>query len=391
MSVILVPSRHPLSPFWEREVRQRVPAGLPQIAEGTDIRAMSDRLLREFWLPSRPTTPRLRGQWEEMFTPSPDGPTAFVNRAELELVPASHGGALAQAAGRWGTSRNWSGAVIAARDAKRFCRVVGTWTVPKATQPDDHVAAKLPPGKAYQVSVWVGLDGFRLASRSLPQLGTVSAWNPATGQPEYYLWVQWWVRNKMYRECKVRNFKVEEGDEIHATAEVAAARDDVLFSIVSKRPGRANRMLRLRWLAGSYDAAAGVTVELPNDEHRQRGKAPSEGWHAVWCVERPAVMPDGATPDSQVDPRDIESFRLPGFEGAVLRDALAEMRDLADDPASAEERDLTGARLLRMIETVSGDRTHGLRLLTSPQWPPSPGRRQQVDWLRDGRLITPVA
>lgn len=390
---------HPVFRFVGPELEARLIKDLPELPAGIDIRVFDLVQLRDARLPSQPgaLTPELARHWDEMFAWDPVAPTEYL-RPELEFRPAalrtmpgdataSNSGAAAHLGGRWGTSSNWSGAVVSARDGKVFRRVAGTWIVPAAAVADGHVAGEKLPGKVYQCSVWIGLDGFRFASRSLPQVGTVSQWDPATGKAEYYLWVQWWVRGKMYGEVVVKNFVVEPGDEIRASIEVEPAKNDVRFSVTSSRAGRANRNVRLQWLEGQYTGDAGVVIDLPSLPDRQRGAAPVEGWHAVWCVERPAVMPPGATPDTKIDPRDIEIFRLPKLDGAIFRDALAEMRTPDDNPATAEERDMTGARFLRMVDTIRGSAPPRGVFLAAPQFPPEPGKRVQVDRLPPSGVI----
>ena len=97
----------------------------------------------------------------------------------------------------WGTSQNWSGAVLKARDGMRFHRLVGRWTVPTPSKPIGVFAKATPPNGAWQASVWPGFDGCYQWSQSLPQLGTVSrATRKKDGsiKQETYVFGQWWVR-----------------------------------------------------------------------------------------------------------------------------------------------------------------------------------------------------
>jgi hypothetical protein len=271
---------------------------------------------------------------------------------------------------RWGTSRNWSGAVIAARDGKVFRRVSASWTVPVAQQPADHIAARYLPGGSYRCSVWIGLDGYRFFSRSLPQVGTVSQVN-AAGQAEYYLWVQWWVRGKWFGEVEIANFDVQAGDEIHAVVQVLKP-DDVLFTVRRSRPGVPDALTEIAWQAGVYEGEDGVERPLPTLwDTRERGFAPVEGRHAVFCVERPAVMPPNAEElherGIEPDPRALEHFLLPRLGDTVFRGAKAEMRAPSGRRDTAELRDLTAARRIRMIERLPGPGAGRIATMTSPQ------------------------
>ena len=70
--------------------------------------------------------------------------------------------------GHMETSRNWSGAVIASPyRSKPFDFLIGTWKIPKFRKPAQGMR------DIYACSTWIGCDGHRRNSRSLPQLGTV--------------------------------------------------------------------------------------------------------------------------------------------------------------------------------------------------------------------------
>jgi DNA-binding winged helix-turn-helix (wHTH) protein len=70
--------------------------------------------------------------------------------------------------------------------------------------------------------------------------------------------------------------------------------------------------------------------------------APAEGRTAAWCVERPLTLP--------TDPEPMQLFILPNLDSqpSIFQELLAEMRD-PNNPANTVQRDLVGARLLRMV------------------------------------------
>jgi hypothetical protein len=267
--------------------------------------------------------------------------------------------------GRWGTSGNWSGAVIAARDGGRFTNVEGSWTVPAAAQPAGPVPAGGVPGGVWKQSVWIGLDGYKLCSKSLPQMGTVSMFDPAKagtvddqGRPyagEYHLWIQWWVRGKFHGEAMIGGFPVAAGDRISASLTVTA-RDDVRFFVRNDGPeGSAAQPFAVAavWQSGSVFDEAGNrvgTFTQAGETTLDRSKAPAEGQHAIWCVERPAVMPSEERRRT-IRPNEIENYVMPSFGKAVFSKVLAAMR-LPD--GRMVQRDLTAARRIRMIEVVRG-------------------------------------
>jgi hypothetical protein len=88
------------------------------------------------------------------------------------------------------TSRNWSGAVISSPYRSRpFDFLIGTWKVP-----DFHLPAQGTENE-YACSTWIGFDGHRRNSRSLPQLGTVQQLiDDSTGSynKSVRAWWQWW-------------------------------------------------------------------------------------------------------------------------------------------------------------------------------------------------------
>jgi|GEM_PF-2625777 len=378
----------------DARMRRRDQATLPQ--PGFDIRdsAVADPdTLRRVGLTSRPdpgTNARRYRSWEAAYFPMPR--FIHVRPEDLEIQTAfllarggagggTLSGATAAIGGRWGTSRNWSCAVIAARDGGRFTGIEARWTVPAAARPTG-AANAAPPGGVWKQSVWIGLDGYRLCSRSLPQVGTASLFDPDKADPtslnhvpnyagEHYLWVQWWVRDAFYGEAKVKGFDVAEGDRIRAELEVQP-NGNVRFVVTNSGNVATNPQpvaVTIDWAAGSYLGDGGLSgLIVPEGVSTlERGHAPVEGRHAVWCVERPSVMP----PSHEIPttkPHEVESYMLPEFGHVVFTDALAAMT-LPD--GTVVERDMTAARRIRMIDP---DRT-ALRVAvaTTPQQPAPAG------------------
>jgi hypothetical protein len=256
-------------------------------------------------------------------------------------------------AGRWMTSRNWSGAVIAADHGSPMQVVMGRWRVPAPSLPPEASPAAPPPGNAFQCSVWIGLDGWRRSSLSLPQVGTVSAMQFRNGQfrPECYLFAQWWVRGKNYAEAKIANFCVRPEDEILAMVTVTG--------FLTVRLTVANltwpQLFTEDWQPGKVESGE---ITLPDID------APVEGRHAVWCVERPTIHPRPAQGPIY--------YQLPRFAAATFREARGAAWPKKPPHWPVLARDLAAPRLVRMVEgAVSGSRG-GLAWLTSPDGAPRP-------------------
>jgi hypothetical protein len=281
----------------------------------------------------------------------------LLDQLELAPVPGVHHGIAgntgagltgvpAPVRGRWGTSRNWSGAVIAAHDGATFTRVAGSWKVPRAERPEPCVPDDLPGG-VWQQSVWVGLDGYRLASRSLPQVGTASQVGPAGER--YYLWVQWWVRGAFFGEIEVKGFPVQAGDEIFVSLDVVAP-DNVRFHVVNRRATAAAHddvQVAIDFAAGRFTGDMQGNLEPSQNDTLQRGMAPVEGRHAVWCVERPSVMPTPEELEAGIKPHETVQYRMPRFHQVVFDEALALMRR---PDGGCVTRTLRAARRIRMID-----------------------------------------
>ena len=303
-------------------------------------------------------------------------------------VGGAGGGSLSGATraigGRWGTSSNWSGATIAARDGGRFTAVEGRWRVPAARRPRDAKDLPPPPGGVWRQSVWLGLDGARLASRSLPQVGTSSQIRPLTAAEEAmpdgaakealgascHLWVQWWVRGKFHGQAEVKGFPVAPGDELFASLTVVAP-DDVLFVVVNRSATALSGTgvgVTARWQSGKYEGFVAGDIDQEGIKDRERGDAPVEGRHAVWCVERPHVMP----PDNKIPfikPHETVQFDAPILGQTPFTHVAATM---TLPNGTALDRDLTAARRIRLFDVSGGDRPW-MKYLSSPAAPDADG------------------
>ena len=357
------------------------------------IDKLNDEHLLGLGLPLRPDptrTPQLYDLWKRMLPRE-----AFVaeprfgrDATVLHRFGAADSG-LQRVGGRrrWGASRNWSGGVLHARDGKLFTSVAASWKVPAVEGFTGDTAAALPGGNR-QVSVWVGLDGHRGYSRSLPQIGTRSMVTPnpdGTVTQSYHLWVQWWVRGELFGEVAVQNFPLAKDDEIHVKLDVIGE-TRVRFTAINRTQG-GGVGLATDWQAGEtspfLDGSMDFGPDVPLGLDLVR--APVEGRHAVFCVERPSVLDPAAIAQIQAliaadqieEARllkqaviaGIQPYGLPAFKSVVFTEALAEMRLPDGDPATAEERDLLAARQIRLGERLQDGGRPYIQRLATPKAP----------------------
>jgi hypothetical protein len=337
------------------ELRRRIPKEYALPERGTDILRLEPMLRERFALIRRPMPElaRLLAAWEALYRD-----VRVVAPPKLGIVTRfRQPGPLGQNAGesqlaragltRWGASRNWSGAVILARDAERVRRVTASWVVPEPALPSGEVITRLPRAGAWQSSTWIGLDGYRLASRGLPQIGTVS--EITAGGPKTYAWTQWWVRGAKLPPATIQNLEVRPGDRIVAAIDVSPGWAEVRFSIRCEPPPGDPRLIETR--------------DFPMDCPVLDGRpVPVEGNSAVWCtMERPLTL------DPTIEPPLL--FPLPALGPVTFRDAVAGV--LGRDGLE-RERDLTAAKQLRMI--ARGEGGEGLRRLASPRAPARAGK-----------------
>ncbi len=360
----------------------RIRRDIPTPPAGFNARVASEADLAAYRLPARPdpvVAPRLRALWDRAFAQRRAyvAPELRLRSAMLHPMLSAQGGGLSDGAGafggRWGSSRNWSGAVIAARDGMVFQRVAADWRVPQAAMPADaQTVLNTPgglPGGSWKASMWIGLDGYRRSSMSLPQIGTTCDVTSG-GVLRCYLWVQWWVRDKFFGEVEVQSFQVNAGDEIIAFMDVVKP-DDVGFNITNVTTGQ---HVTIAWVSGEIldqpgNTPAGKLPQPPGSVNRRL--TPVEGRHAVWCVERPSVMPTDAQIKAGIRPDQIRKYRLPALPGAGFSGAAALMRGAG----GAMERDLTAARQLRMLMARGDD----VVALCGPEAPATGGDKLVVE------------
>jgi hypothetical protein len=209
------------------------------------------------------------------------------------------------------TSSNWSGAFITANERGPFFMVFGSWIVPTPTRP------AFGADGDYRSSTWMGLDGVRRHSRALPQLGTTQRVTVAGGvsTPMIEAWWQWWIRGANFPPVPIDpNFVVAAGDQVMCLLFVLAP-DRVGFFIKNVTQG---------------GALAHADAKLPPVS----GIAPSElfvrGAHAEWIEERPMKLGSN------------DLYPLADYGTVTFSDCLGVV--------PVEARDLSGARLLRMVE-----------------------------------------
>jgi hypothetical protein len=210
------------------------------------------------------------------------------------------------------TSSNWSGAFITANGRGPFTMVFGLWRVPKPKRPTGG------PDGDYRCSTWVGLDGLRGHSRSLPQLGTTQsvlvAGNTETKTIE--AWWQWWIRGQHFPPVPFpAPFSVQEDNLVLCSLTMLTA-------------------IRVRFAIKNLTQAGGPFSSVDVDVPPVSGVLPSElavrGGNAEWIAERPM----------DIDSDDL--YPLADYASVTFEPCLA--------VTPAAVRDLSGARLLRMVE-----------------------------------------
>ena len=219
--------------------------------------------LSYYWLPSRPDPnkqPELYAHWEEMFWPPPKFVLAESTEPphpieEVVLRQPSFEGL----SGRLESSQNWSGAYLEPREANRFSRVVGAWTVP-SVKPGVRQESDL--GKQFRFSIWIGLDGKKGWTNSMPQVGTEHKLTKDDGTQEDIVWWQWWIRDEDKPEWPrtMKGIAVKPGDRVLCSMSVMDPKY-VRIHVVNRTTGLF------------------TTVQL-------KGPKPLVGATAEWVVER---------------------------------------------------------------------------------------------------------
>ncbi|HEX3179016.1 MAG TPA: G1 family glutamic endopeptidase [Methylomirabilota bacterium] len=167
----------------------------PQPPDGFDPLSATAEQLEQFGLPPRPDA-RLHEAafrvWERMMSqPLQILPPVFpVLTGKFDYRINVRMLVLRRPVSNLESSSNWSGGYITANHTRAFLMVFGSWTIPTPNQP-----AGAPDGD-YRCATWIGLDGVRRYSDSLPQLGTTQTVVVASGVTTRTVeaWWQWWIR-----------------------------------------------------------------------------------------------------------------------------------------------------------------------------------------------------
>ncbi len=170
--------------------------------------------LEEYSLPPRPDEhlqPELHDHWREMLSPPMSFVGAQSKRPAVFSPPGSSVGAQSKRlelaafltrhdpkfTGRFGSrmqnSRNWSGAYLTRNGGKPFTRVAGRWTVPSVkagVRSDGETTLK------FKSSIWIGIDGKKRWTNSMPQVGTAQELDSDDETQIHHFWWQWWQRGQ---------------------------------------------------------------------------------------------------------------------------------------------------------------------------------------------------
>ena len=279
------------------------------------LTATNDQLVH-FGLPPRPDQHRYEaayGVWHRTMSPPLDVVRATfpvltgkfdyrisVQALVLRAAPSYH----------LESSANWSGGYITANHTGPFQMVFGSWTIPTPNPP-----AGAPAGD-YRCATWVGLDGVRRYSDSLPQLGTTQTVVVGTTGTTRTVetWWQWWIRGSNYLPVPFpAPFTVAIGDAVTCGL-VMLSSTRVLVFIKNNN-------------SGLY---AGYVVDAPGAAASLSAIAALRGAHAEWIAERP--MKIGST----------DLYPLADYGSVDFSDCLTVV--------PAQVRDLRGARFIRMAE-----------------------------------------
>ncbi len=244
-------------------------------------------------------------------------------------------------AGRMGSSRNWSGAVLLPRRGDRFVQVFGRWEVPRA-----RAGNGLGP---FVCSTWVGLDGFRRWMNSMPQMGTTQV-KGDTGEPEpeYFAWLQWWLKdNGTQRPWVYQDVAIAPGNMV----ECAVTR-------LPPDPADPTSRDQVQFVLKVGGVAQPVQVRAPpGKEGRQ---IPARGASAQWILERPkALKPD---PSGHIKKDDL--YPLPDFGSAATDDFAA---TLSREPLTG----LVGSTPVGKLEPGLGFRTPRLLRMAEKRTDPT--------------------
>jgi hypothetical protein len=213
------------------------------------------------------------------------------------------------------SSQNWSGAYLLPRNGERFTQIVGHWQLPRVGPGAEFGPADLP----FRCSAWIGIDGKKRWSESMPQVGTEHTIGRDGHAEQPRLWWQWWLRDGPSTPHYI------DGVEVHAG-------DTVLCSLTVVSPN----LVRFHVVNRNTLAFAGVAVSEP---------VALRGSSAEWVVEQPS-RPEVVDGVRRAGPL----FPLPAFD-SVLFERCAAMSAAAPG-ADGRCRPMRAARLVRMVRTL---------------------------------------
>lgn len=290
---------------------------VPQPPEGFNPLSATAAELEHYGLPPKPD-PDLHAAafavWQRMMSPPLEiVPATFpvlsaekldyrisVEALILQVAPSYH----------LESSANWSGGYITANHTGPFRMVFGSWTIPTPNPP-----AGAPAGD-YRCATWVGLDGLRRYSDSLPQLGTTQTVVVGAGGTARTVeaWWQWWVRGTNNAPVPFPTpFTVAIGDLVTCG----------LFMI--------NPTLVLVFIKNNTSGLfARYVVVAPSAASSLSAIAALRGAHAEWVAERPMHL--GST-----DLYPLADYGIVDFSNCLT-------------VVPTQVRDLRGARFIRMSE-----------------------------------------
>lgn len=288
----------------------------PQPPPGFDPLSASAHELDQFGLPPRPDPDRHEAAfsvWQRMMSSPLDiiAATFPLLTGEFDYQISVKALSLKLAvSSQLETSTNWSGGYITANQTGPFLMVFGSWIIPTPNQPAGAAAGD------YRCATWVGLDGLRRYSDSLPQLGTtqrvVVGASGTTRTVE--AWWQWWIRGANYPPVP-----------FPAPFTVAIC-DRVTCGLAVVSPTR----VRIFMKNNSSGLFARYDVDAPAAASSLGAIAALRGAQAEWVAERPMQL--GTT----------VLYPLADYGSVDFSSCLAVV------PSQA--RDLRGARFIRMRE-----------------------------------------
>lgn len=285
---------------------------------GTNLLALSDAELDAFSLPRQPDrarSPVAFSHWSRALGPA----VTFVETAHYTASVTAFRtfSALGSMAATTDSSRNWSGAVIGREGAEEISLVQGAWVVPVVS------AGRVPPAPVpglWKSSIWIGLDGYLPASRSMPQIGIEQRLEDApAGLLTHRAWLWWWsLGEKPELPVYIDQLTVSPGHTLYA-------------QILALDPGTVNMLLlNLTTQIGvAYTVSASAFQTAPGGVSYD-----VEGRTAEWIVERPT------------DPTTRRLYTLPHFGRAPFSMCSA----VSTDNGVVTERDPSSGKLIRMID-----------------------------------------